>query len=187
MGRLVDYRGRMLNHVEMLYQPGERRLAIKALEALGCKVAGGDRPTMTAHVALDGEDAVNNVLYASEVAPEQWALEQAFKRATQSNTDLAKAYAVYQDRYRNRPHGIAHFGIRYPSYAKLEAALAHLEKHLAAELRGRFSVTHVYRPADADRRTDTLIQAFVATDIIASGLFVFGQLIELQAQELEAA
>ena len=36
-------------------------------------------------------------------------------------------------------------------------------------------------------RTDRLIQAFVATDIIAAGLFCLGQLIELQAQPLETA
>ena len=33
MGQLVDYKGRMLNHVEMLYQPGERSLAVAAADA----------------------------------------------------------------------------------------------------------------------------------------------------------
>jgi hypothetical protein len=32
--------------------------------------------------------------------------------------------------------------------------------------------------------TDDLIQAFVATDLVTTGLFATGQLIELQAQEL---
>ena len=33
MGQLVHYKGRMLNHVVMLYQPGERSLAVAAADA----------------------------------------------------------------------------------------------------------------------------------------------------------
>jgi hypothetical protein len=185
MATLIDYRGRLLNHVEMLHQPGERALAIKAYEALGCRVSQPEKPTMVAHVAPDSDDKSNNILYSSEVSPEQWEFELAFKRALARDPELGRAFARYDDKYRNRPHGLTHFGIRYPSFAKLEATLHELETNLDPALRGRFRVTRVYRPEDEDRRTDRLIQAFVATDVIAAGLFCLGQLIELQAQPLE--
>lgn len=187
MANLIDYRGRLLNHVEMLYQPGERALAIKAYEALGCRVTQPENPTMVAHVAGDSDDKTNNVLYSSEVSPEQWEFEQALKRSLAQDSALAKAFARFDDKYRNRPHGITHFGIRFPSFAKLEEKLTELETDLDPALRGRFCVTRVYRPEDEDRRTDRMIQAFVATDVIAAGFFCLGQLIELQAKEPEAA
>jgi hypothetical protein len=48
-------------------------------------------------------------------------------------------------------------------------------------MQGRFQVRAV-RPTDPEAMTPDLIQAFVYTDIIASGLFCLGQVIELQAQ-----
>src|SRR5262249_30242886 len=143
---------------------GERALAIKAYEALGCRVSQPEKPTMVAHVAPDSDDKSNNIFYSSEVSPEQWEFEQAFKRALEHDPELGRAFARYDDKYRHRPHGLPHFGIRYPSFAKLEATLHQLETNLDPALRGRFRVTRVYRPEDEDRRTDRLIQAFVATD-----------------------
>ncbi len=34
----VNYTGRLLNHVEMVYRPGERKLVSKLFTALGCQV-----------------------------------------------------------------------------------------------------------------------------------------------------
>ena len=185
MGQLVDYKGRMLNHVEMLYQPGERSLAVKVYEALGCRVSQTDGETMVVHVAPDQNDPVNNVLYSSEVSPEQWQLEQELRAARTDRPSLAAAFATYDHKLRNHPHGITHFGIRYPSFARLEEALARMGRDLDPRLEGRLSVSAVFRPHDAGARSDRLIQAFVTTDVVAAGLFMLGQLIELQAQELE--
>jgi hypothetical protein len=41
------------------------------------------------------------------------------------------------------------------------------------------------RPGDPEALTSNLIQAFVYTDIIATGLFCLGQVIELQAQRAD--
>ncbi len=49
-------------------------------------------------------------------------------------------------------------------------------------LAGRVSVSGVFRPGDPGSYTDTMAQAFVRTDVIASGLLTFGQHIELQWQ-----
>jgi hypothetical protein len=40
----------------------------------------------------------------------------------------------------------------------------------------------VFRPGDPGSYTDMMTQAFVRTDVIASGLLAFGQHIELQWQ-----
>jgi hypothetical protein len=48
-------------------------------------------------------------------------------------------------------------------------------------MQGRFRISAV-RPGDASAMSDDLIQAFVYADIIASGPFRLGQVIELQAQ-----
>jgi hypothetical protein len=50
------------------------------------------------------------------------------------------------------------------------------------ELAGRVSVSGVFRPGDPGSYTDTMVQAFVRTDVIASGLLTFGQHVELQWQ-----
>ena len=34
----LNYKGRLLNHVEMVYRPGERHLVTKLFTALGCTV-----------------------------------------------------------------------------------------------------------------------------------------------------
>jgi hypothetical protein len=35
---LLDYRGGLLNHVSLIYRPGERHLAAKLFNAIGCEV-----------------------------------------------------------------------------------------------------------------------------------------------------
>jgi hypothetical protein len=80
--------------------------------------------------------------------------------------------------------GITHFDLRYPSFASLERVIDRLTDQLDPRLEGRVAVDAI-RPGDARSMTDELIQAFVTTDVISARLFTFGQLIELQAQELE--
>jgi len=47
-------------------------------------------------------------------------------------------------------------------------------------LAGRVAVAGVFRPGDPSAVTDTMIQAFVWTDVVAAGLLTLGQHIELQ-------
>jgi hypothetical protein len=189
MALLTEYRGRLLNHVELLYQRGERDLAIAFFEALGCRVVATDREIETGSTILcvypepDECDIVNNVLYLSEVRDPQWELERALAGAVDRDPALAAAVAAFRHKAATAPHGNPHFGLRYPSFAALEAVLDRLEHELDARLRDRVSVC-VVRPSDSASMTDALIQAFVATDLVTAGLFTTGQLIELQAQEL---
>ena len=66
--------GHRLNHVEMVYRPGERALAGRVFELLGMRVLDRGGTWMTALVDPDVADFSNNACYASEVTPEQWAL-----------------------------------------------------------------------------------------------------------------
>ncbi len=178
-----DYTGRLLNHVEMLHQPGERELAKRLYEALGCTVTDRGGRTFSSHVAPEHPDMQNNVLYCSEVSPQQWKLEQEFRKALGAYDSLAQAKAVYDEKVTHAPHGITHFGIRYPSIAKLEETVKNFDARLDPALKKRTRLVRVYRPEDKDSISTGTVQAFVVTDIVAAGLFVLGQLIELQGQK----
>jgi hypothetical protein len=187
MGLYTGYRGRGLNHLEVLYQVGERQLAIKFAKMLGCAVVETEQLNetgstyMCVHPEPEDRDIVNNVLYLSEVRPAQQKLEAALKQSFATNVDLASALQSYRVKAMNKPHGIPHFGLRFPSFESIEPVLQALEHNHDPEMKERVSV-HVVRPGDGQSMTTDLIQAFVYTDIIATGLFPFGQLIELQAQ-----
>ena len=60
-----------------------------------------------------------------------------------------------------------------------------LENCTDPAMQGRFTVMAL-RPDDPRALSKDLVQAFVYTDIIATGLFCLGQVIELQAQRAGA-
>jgi hypothetical protein len=179
---LLNYKGRLLNHVEMVYRPGERHLVTKLFTALGCQVTDSGAPHLYISVGARDKHGLNNSLYASEVTREQLALEEQLQQALQGESPLAAAYAGYDDKFRRHPQLTSHFGIRFPSFDKLEETLAHLENDLDPELKGRVQVKGVFRPGAPGSYTDLVMQVFIKTDIAASGLLTFGQHIELQAQ-----
>jgi hypothetical protein len=189
MGLFTGWNGRGLNHLEVLYQPGERALAVKFAEMLGCAVVETEQVNetgstyMCVHPEPEDRDMVNNVLYLSEVRPAQRDLEAALNRQVASDAALASALAAYRVKARSRPHGIPHFGLRFPSFESIEPVLEALGHCDDPQMKDRISL-HVVRPDNAQSMTADLIQAFVYTDIVATGLFPFGQLIELQAQRI---
>ena len=95
MADLSDYRGHLVNHVETLYQPGERHLAISFLEALGCEVVDSEAPCETGSTILYAwpergqRDRLNNVVYLSECRPAQWVLEEQFRKSVDANPGSA--------------------------------------------------------------------------------------------------
>ena len=61
------YPGMLLNHVEMLYQPGERELAGEFFRTLGCAVDTQMHPVFAlAFLEASDKDPINNVVYLSE-------------------------------------------------------------------------------------------------------------------------
>lgn len=115
---LSEFRGRMLNHGETLYQRGERELAIQFYEALGCEVVDTHTPCETGSTILyafpdpDEHDRLNNVLYLSEIRDQQWDLEEALADRLSHDAELAATFESYRLKARTAPHGIPHFGLR---------------------------------------------------------------------------
>jgi len=186
---LTDYPGRLLNHVEILYQRGERELAKQFFAVLGCTVidtateSGTGSTILYVYPEATCQDRLNNVMYLSEIREPQWQLEQILAARLRDDIELREAIERYDHKARHEPHGTTHFGLRYPSFHDLEGVIDRLQNHLPLELTGRVVIDPV-RPGDPRSYTDELIQAFVRTDVVCAGLFPFGQLIELQAQRI---
>ena len=176
---LTDYPGRLLNHIEILYQRGERELAKQFFEFLGCTIvdtatdSGTGSSILYVYPEPTCQDRMNNVCYLSEIREPQWELEQLLAARLKDDAELREAIATYDDKARHHPHGITHFGLRYPSFDALEVVIDNLENKLPAEMVARVSVA-VVRPGDPRSMTD----------VVCAGLFPFGQLIELQAQRI---
>jgi hypothetical protein len=175
---------RHLNHVELLYRPGERELAKRVFEILGFRVSDRGGTFFTAFVEPEESDYTNNAVYASEVTDEQWALEQALTGALGSDDEVGVTARAYLGRLQKEPQRSFHFGIRYPSVGALDATLARIDAvgDTDPELAGRIGVSGVFRPGDPGSYTDTMVQAFARTDVVAAGILAFGQHVELQYQ-----
>ena len=77
----------------MFYAPGDRALARDLFRAIGCRVLDPQEdagpadlgaaagPYLVVFVDPESTDLIDNVMYASEVAPEQWALRAGAARA----------------------------------------------------------------------------------------------------------
>ncbi len=187
MEQISEYRGNLLNHVETLYRPGERALAIELAEALGCTITDtgfkgdGDETFLAVHPNPNDLNPQNNAFYMSPMRPEQLALEDHLKalsgKDAQFQAKLEQFYAVA----RSKPFGVPHFALRYPTGKAVQAAADRVQDKLGARLGGRLHI-HVFRPGDADAAVDTIVQGFLHQDVIVSGSFLYGQLIELQSQ-----
>ena len=180
--KLVNEMGRLLNHVELVYRPGERTLVRKVFETLGCGVVETGGPYLVIQIDADAGDFMNNVLYASEVTAEQWEFETRLQKELVQNEELAASYRAYEARRAAAPQQTTHFGLRMGSLEALEATLARIDSSDDPELEGRLELAGVFRPGDPGALSDALVQAFVRTDVCASGLISLGQQIELQAQ-----
>jgi hypothetical protein len=178
----VTETGHRLNHVEMVYRPGERALAGKVFELLGMRVLDRGGTWMTALVDPAVGDFSNNACYASEVTPEQWALEQTLAAAIErDSSDVGSAARAYLDRLHSEPQRSFHFGIRFLSRDDFDATLDRVRAaHDDAELAGRVTLARVFHPDDPGAAAPNMIQAFVRTDVVAAGVLAFGQHVELQ-------
>jgi hypothetical protein len=175
--RWSEMDGRFLNHVALVYQPGERGLVGKLFELLGCDVRDGSGAWLSGAVDRSEQDRSNNALYASEVAPEEWAFQRQLAKTTLQG-DLAASREEFEARRKRNPQQFSHFGIRMSEQEQADI-LARIEALDDPELEGRVEV-RVFRPEDPDSVSPRLIQAFVFTDIVSLGMMPPGILIELQ-------
>lgn len=180
---------RRLNHVEMLYRPGERALAGRVFELLGMRVL--DRGTEWLYALADPAvaDVSNNAIYASEVTSEQSMLEDALVAVidgaatdgAHNERGLGATARCYLERLRADPQRSFHFGIRYHHRDDFDATLDRIRSASTdADLAGRVELRGVFLPDEPGALAPNMIQAFVRTDVVAAGLLAFGQHIELQ-------
>lgn len=187
MNTIAEYRGNLLNHVEALYRPGERQLAIELAAALGCAISDtgfkgdGEETFLAAHPNPDDRNMQNNAFYFSPMRPEQQAVEARLLALSQEDPAFGAQLEAYRQAARTKPFGVPHFAVRYASGDQVQKAVDRVRETLAPKLGERLHV-RVFRPQDADRAVDTVVQGFIYQDVIVSGSFLYGQLIELQAQ-----
>jgi hypothetical protein len=185
MDSIAEYRGNLLNHLEALYRPGDRELAVELATAMGCAVtdtgfaSDAGSTFLAIHPNPDDCNPQNNAFYLSEATEEQMRLETLLKAAVDEDSGLQDALAGYRDKVRSRPFGVPHFGLRYRKAKDIEAAERRLAEASPA-LKARIQV-RVFRPEHEGAATD-IIQAFIHQDVIVSGAFLLGQLIEMQCQ-----
>ncbi|MBV1686324.1 hypothetical protein KRR38_01220 [Novosphingobium sp. G106] len=177
----------MLNHLETLYRLGEREVAFELAEALGCAVsyAGANGDGVDTFLAVrpnpDNHNVQSNVFYMSQVTPEQQALERELLRLSGEASDLAQKLESYRQAARVRPYGLPHFSLRYGSADEIEEVVDRINKSLTSRLPDRLHL-HIIRPGAENAAGSASIQGFLYQDVIVSGSFLMGQLIELQIQ-----
>ena len=82
---------RRLTHVELLHAPGERALAARVFELLGCTVSDSGRHWFTAFIDTNLRDYANNAFYASEAPAEQIAIEAAMADSVDEWVEMVRA------------------------------------------------------------------------------------------------
>jgi hypothetical protein len=171
-----------LNHVEFVHPPGERHLvrALFDLLEIGIlEMSDGEIVIGVLDPASFDADANDNYLAGREVRPEQWAFDRALAAVLQGS-ELSASYRGYQRLLADKPQWGTHFGINLGTVERWEAAIAKVREvdSTAPELAGRVKLLKVFRPEERDDGFP-LHQAFLWTDVIASGSLALGQRIEL--------
>jgi hypothetical protein len=192
MGRaILEPSVRLLNHNELIYAPGDRGLARDLFRALGCRVLDpqeetgpGDLgpaagPYLIIFVQPDSDDLIDNVMYASEATPAQWAFERLLRNHIDGDEELTEARKAFLAQFSVTPYAMTHFGIAM-NEAQQEAALERIAAN--PELRKRVRVAGPFRPGDPGSVDPRVIQAFIRTDIVSANLLAGEQQIELQVR-----
>lgn len=177
----------VLSHVEALYRPGDRQLAIDLFETLGCKIydTGSKSPAGSTYISVhpDPDDrSHDNVIYLSEMPDEQWRLEGVLRRSIEADQELRASRDLYRGMANKQPYGLSHIAVRYSSFESVERVLDGLEERLGPELRSRVTLK-IFRPGDSEELGDS-IQAFLYTDVAVAGISLFGQVFELSAYKM---
>ena len=182
---------RLLNHSEFFYGPGDRALTRELFRAIGCRVLDPQEeegpsdlgpaagPYLIIFVDPASTDLIDNVLYASEVEPDQWRFEQALRKQIAADAALRSSHERYEACFARYPQGMTHFGLSM-NEEQLEAAFDRISN--TPEFKGRLELRGPFRPGEPGSVDSRVIQGFIRTDIVSSGLLLAGQQIELQVR-----
>ena len=184
MNKISEYEGGFLNHMEGIYRPEDRALAIELAQALGLAVSeirftANSRPLLAVHPNADDRDPTNNVFFLYEMPEVQRRVVDLLKRSVETDPELREAMELYRGAAQKAPPIMPHFGLRYRSPQALQAVMDKLVHELSPELKGRVSLWEVpaYKPIDG---LPDIRQIFVRTDVFFVGAAPFEQAIELQ-------
>lgn len=172
---------RLLNHMEFVYRPGERKFAVGVFELLGFMVRDDGGEFLAACVDPLAPDIIDNACYASQVTSQQWAFEEQLAKALGAPDSLGRAHAGYHDLLIREPQRAMHFGMHTSTLEDLEAVVERVRKveQTHPELAGRISVSGTFYPGKPGSLANNIVQAFFFTDVLASGLLTIGQHIEI--------
>jgi len=171
---------RLLNHVELVYRPGEKELAVAVFELLGFETFDDGGEFLAAPADPAAPDILDNTCYASQMTPTQWALEQQLGAALHVG-EVGRAHDAYRELLLREPQRAMHFGVHTSTLEDLEATVERVRQAERShpELKDRVRVSGAFYPGGEGSLADNIVQAFFFTDVMASGLVSFGQHFEL--------
>jgi hypothetical protein len=184
--RMSEYEGSFLNHMEGVFRPEDRALAIELVKALGLaaaeiKFTENSKPLIAVHPNANDRDPTNNVFFLYEMPQVQRTVIDLMEKKFAADPELRDAMKAYRETTRHMPAIMPHFGLRYGSSEALQAVVDRLESELSPELEKRVAVFEgpPYEPIDG---LPDIRQVFVRTDVFAVGATGFEQAIELQVE-----
>lgn len=172
----------LLNHVELVYPKGGIDSARAFFETMGFGV-GDFGPWLVVLIDPEEGDGINNVLYASEGTPAQQNLEAAITKVIEADAEVQRLLERYREIRRQHPQYTFHFGGSIPTRKEWDARVARLREANESHplLAGHVEVT-VLEPGDPNALGNTP-QAFIYTDLVATGPFYLGMVFDMQSRE----
>jgi len=196
-----------LGHVAVHFRPGERELATRFFQLLGARVrefpnALSDEPIYI--VAMDGvePDRADNIIYLFALKPAQIELEAAITEALAMGTDHQHpALTAFLDHRNSWPESYLHFGLHFAALEELEAAVGRMRAEMESdpafgariqsmqvlrarggeddrEIEERMAASPVFAGAEYAYGRNG-VQVHIRTDLFATGLALFGSVVEL--------
>jgi hypothetical protein len=178
LGLMTD-RPLMINHVEMVYRPGQVDFARAFFETLGFAVSEYG-PWLIIMVDPVTGNGLDNVMYCNEAVPAHQRFEEALERAIKSDSQLSAALDHYRDVRRAHPQYNFHFGVTLPSIEEWKARVERVQEASRSHplLAGHLEVM-VFDEGHPDS-VGPASQAFCYTDILASATLPMGLMFEIQ-------
>ncbi|MGW9131927.1 hypothetical protein [Streptomyces sp. NPDC055681] len=197
-----------LGHLALHFRPGERALATRFFELLGARVQEfpnqfSDEPLYIIAMDSDSPARADNIVFLFALKPVQLELEGVIKERLGFGTaDQHPALQAFLDQRAQWPESYLHFGLHFGRLEDLEAAVVRLTDEMASnpEFGARIQGLQILkaRGEDGDREIDERmaaspvfsqtenfaygrhgVQVHIRTDLFATGLDMFGSVVEL--------